>query len=43
MVLQHVTEPEQVLAEMLRVIRPGGRIALADPDYDTQVLDITDQ
>ncbi|WP_280708206.1 methyltransferase domain-containing protein [Kitasatospora sp. GP30] len=41
--MQHVTEPEQVLAEMLRVIRPGGRIALADPDYDTQVLDITDQ
>ncbi|MFF3735404.1 methyltransferase domain-containing protein [Streptomyces sp. NPDC002476] len=42
-VLQHVAEPEQVLAEMLRVIRPGGRIALVDPDYDTQVLDIEDQ
>ncbi|MFF1907238.1 methyltransferase domain-containing protein [Kitasatospora sp. NPDC058218] len=42
-VLQHVADPEQVLTEMLRVIRPGGRIALADPDYDTQVLDIADQ
>ncbi|MFH8381290.1 methyltransferase domain-containing protein [Kitasatospora sp. NPDC018058] len=42
-VLQHVTDPEHALAEMLRVIRPGGRIALADPDYDTQVLDIADQ
>lgn len=42
-VLQHVARPDRVLDELLRVVRPGGRIALADPDYDTQVLDIDDQ
>jgi SAM-dependent methyltransferase/diadenosine tetraphosphate (Ap4A) HIT family hydrolase len=42
-VLQHVEDPEQVVDEMTRVVRPGGRIVLADPDYATQVLDIEDQ
>lgn len=27
----------------MRVTRPGGRIVVADPDYDTQVVDVPDQ
>jgi ubiquinone/menaquinone biosynthesis C-methylase UbiE len=34
-VLQHVEDPAQVLAEIARVLRPGGLVALAEPDWDT--------
>jgi len=40
---QHLADPERALAEMARVARPGGRIVVADPDYDTQVVDVADQ
>ncbi|MEW2626170.1 methyltransferase domain-containing protein [Streptomyces sp. NPDC048106] len=36
-VLQHVAEPARALDELLRVVRHGGRAALADPDYDTDL------
>jgi SAM-dependent methyltransferase len=42
-VLQHLADPWAAVAEIVRVTAPGGRVALADPDYDTQVLDIDDQ
>jgi ubiquinone/menaquinone biosynthesis C-methylase UbiE len=33
--LCHVPQPERVLAEASRVLRPGGTLALCDGDYDT--------
>ncbi len=40
---QHLAEPGQALAEMARVVRPGGVVVVADPDYGTQVVNIPDQ
>jgi SAM-dependent methyltransferase len=42
-VFQHLADPAVALAELVRVTKNGGRIVVADPDYDTQVVDIGDQ
>ncbi len=42
-VLQHLESPERVIAEMARVLKPGGRIAAAEPDWDTIVVDVPDR
>jgi ubiquinone/menaquinone biosynthesis C-methylase UbiE len=41
-VLQHVDDPARVLAEARRVLRPGGRLVMAEPDWDTLAVDHPD-
>ena len=38
-VLQHVTDPAAVLAEIVRVVRPGGFVAIFEPDHSTFRVD----
>ncbi len=38
-VLQHIPHPETALAELTRVTRPGGMVAVMEPDWDTLVID----
>ncbi len=42
-VLLHVPASDRVLAEMTRVTRPGGRVAVLDQDLGTLVLDLPDR
>jgi len=37
-VLQHVENPGHVMAEVKRVLRPGGRAVFAEPDWDTLAI-----
>lgn len=41
--LQHVEDPGRVLAEARRVLRPGGQIAVCEPDWAAVALDAEDQ
>jgi ubiquinone/menaquinone biosynthesis C-methylase UbiE len=39
-VFQHLEDRRQGLAEMVRVVRPGGRVVVSDTDWETLVLDV---
>jgi ubiquinone/menaquinone biosynthesis C-methylase UbiE len=41
-VFQHVARPSAVIAEMVRVTRPGGRIVIADTDWASLSIDAPD-
>src|SRR5881409_3370257 len=41
-VLVHVTDPAQVVREMIRVVRPGGTVVIAEADYHAYVIDSLD-
>jgi ubiquinone/menaquinone biosynthesis C-methylase UbiE/GNAT superfamily N-acetyltransferase len=41
--LQHVSDPAGVIAQMARVVRTGGRVVAAEPDWDTLVISGGDQ
>lgn len=38
-VLEHVDDPARVVAQMVRAVRPGGRVVLCDDDHDLLRLD----
>ncbi|MDM9379428.1 class I SAM-dependent methyltransferase [Chlorogloeopsis sp. ULAP01] len=40
---QHLLNPRQALAEIVRVTRSGGRVVVSEPDWETLVIDTGDR
>lgn len=41
--LQHIRNPEAMIREMARVLRPGGRFVLFEPDWELFIIDAADR
>jgi ubiquinone/menaquinone biosynthesis C-methylase UbiE len=42
-VFHHLEHPHRAFAELLRVTRPGGRVLLFEPDFETAIVDSSDR